>query len=213
MLKAIVIFSGGIKKEQTGRWQSTELNEADNKLGAPGGYLRVLAAKYLWDEDREQFIVATGGKGYDVIQKDPRQPLICEIIKEELMELGVNESRVLLERDSNNTLDQIKALSSFIKENDPEKITVVSSAWHLPRVKVMMEKEEGLGKILGQRKIKLRSAEEILLEKDRQQWQEKIERAYESAWLKKRIEREEKGINDFLDGRYKINKIIKNNEN
>lgn len=206
MGKAIVIISGGIKKDSGGQWHSTDLNEADNKLSAPGGYLRVLAGKYLWDENKEQGIVATGGKGYDVAQKDPRQPLICEIIKKELMELGASENSIILEKESNNTIDQIKALGFILKKNDFKEAIIISSQWHLPRVRAMVEKTGDLNirELLKQEAIKLQSAEEVLLKKDRQHWQDKIESAYQSDWLRQRIAMEEKGIADLKAGRYKI---------
>ena len=47
--EAIVLLPAGIK-QQDGTWVSTDLSEADAKLGAPGGKLRVIAAAELMKE-------------------------------------------------------------------------------------------------------------------------------------------------------------------
>ena len=46
--KAIVILSAGIIRNRKSEWANTDLSEQDNKLGAPGGKQRVIAASYLY---------------------------------------------------------------------------------------------------------------------------------------------------------------------
>lgn len=204
MLKAIVILSGGIKKDKNGRWHSTDLSEEDNRWGAPGGYLRVLAAKHLFDVEPGCIIVATGGQGYDVAVKDEQQPLICEIIKSELADLEVVKEKIILEKKSNHTIDQVKALEQIIKKNKFDEIVVISSRYHLSRVQAIMKREKALSVFLEQGKIKLRSAEEILIKSNKNKWQGIVEQAYNSQWMSQRVAEEIKGVSDFRAGKYKI---------
>lgn len=206
MAKAVIILSGGIKKDKSGRWRSTDLTQEDNELSAPGGYLRVLAGKILFESGKYDFIVAMSGRGYDVKNDEERRPAIWEIVKGELIALGVSEEKIIAEKESNTTFEQINALGNIIGENSLNEIAVISNRSHLPRVQAMMEKEKALGDSLEQGKIKLLSAEEILIESDKDKWRATIEQDYGSEWMHQRMALELKGAADFKAGKYNIKK-------
>lgn len=204
MKKAICVLSAGIKKNKRGEWVSTDLTKEDDKLGAPGGKLRVVAASYLYKENPKTIIIASGGRGWDVKDDEPNRPDLSEIIKLELIEFGVPEQNIIKENKSNKTFEQLSELNKIIDCEKINETTVITSDYHLARVKAMIEYDCELNKKLANKQIKLQSAEEICLQYDRKKWQNIIKEAYESEEMKKRIEREENGVEQIKDGTYKF---------
>jgi hypothetical protein len=84
------------------------------------------------------------------------------------------------------------------------KIGILSNDWHLPRIKTMLDNLSELKEIFDLAKVEFLSAEKICLEYGKEAWQEIIDKAYKSEALKKRIELEQKGVQDIKEGRYKI---------
>ena len=76
----------------------------------------------------------------------------------------------------------------------------------MPRIQAMIEGKGSLSNLLEQGKIKLQSAEESLIESDKDNWQEVIRMVYNSRWMNQRVISEFKGAADFRAGKYKIKK-------
>jgi len=77
---AIVLLPAGIK-QQDGTWVSTDLSEADAKLGAPGGKLRVIAAAELMKENPDALLVTGGALGFDVpVGTTSARPMLADIL-------------------------------------------------------------------------------------------------------------------------------------
>jgi hypothetical protein len=204
MKKAVCVLSAGIKKNEKGEWTSTDLTKEDDVLGAPGGKLRVAAASYLYKNNPESIIIASGGRGWDVRDDESNRPNLAEILKRELIDLGVSESSVIKENKSNKTFEQLKELKKIIVREDFAELTIITNDYHLPRVKAMLEYDDDLHELLDNGRILLRSAEEICLRYDRKKWQNIIKEDYESEEMKKRIEREENGVKQIKNGIYKF---------
>lgn len=196
---AIAVFSGGIKQDASGRWVSTDLTKEDDTLGAPGGKLRVLAAAVVSNQYPSAAVIATGNKGYDVPAKYPAdRPLLCEILKSEFIEAGVPVRRIMLEKKSHTTYQQISALAVLMAEHGWNRTAVVTSRWHIPRTRAIIERKfSGLAD-----SIELIAAEDVLIAHDKRKWESTIARAYASGWLARRIENEEKGIRQIKEGTY-----------
>ncbi|PJA18396.1 MAG: hypothetical protein COX62_08760, partial [Deltaproteobacteria bacterium CG_4_10_14_0_2_um_filter_43_8] len=95
---AIILLAAGIKQNQSGKWVSTDLSEEDDKLGAPGGKLRILAAAILVKENLNTFIITGGGKGKDIAEgTSNKRPLLAEILRDELIAEGVPLNLIQLE--------------------------------------------------------------------------------------------------------------------
>ena len=202
---AIVILGGGLKKDETGKWRTTNYDEPDDNFGVSGDRLRVVAAGYLYKNNPEQIIIASGGKGQ--LKDIPDAPTVSEVLRKELMELGVPEKIIIEEKNSGNTYQQLQEIKKIINDKKLKNIGILSNEWHLPRTKEMMETLPELKEIFNLTKVEFLSAEKICLEYDRETWQEIIEQAYQSEELKKQIELEQKGVQDIKEGRYKIRKI------
>lgn len=200
---AIVILGGGLKKDETGQWRTTNYDEPGDNFGVSGDRLRVVAAGYLYKNNPEQIIIASGGKGH--LKDIPDAPTVAEVLKKELIELGIPEE-VIIKENSGNTFQQLQELKKIINKKGLKNIGLLSNEWHLPRIKAMLEQFKELKQIFDLTKVEFLSAEKICLEYDRETWQEIIEQAYQNEELKKRIELEQKGVQDIKKGRYKIKK-------
>jgi uncharacterized SAM-binding protein YcdF (DUF218 family) len=198
---AIVVLAGGIKQGVSGRWVSTDLTDADDTLGAPGGKTRVLATAVLATAHPTTTVIASGGKGFDVPKDAPEnRPLLAEILRDELVECGVPVGRIVLESDSNTTYQALECLGALVAERDWRNIVIVTSRYHLPRLRAIVEaKFPELGASL-----RLVSAEEILSGVDPVRYKTAFADIYASAFMKERIAREERGIMQIKDGTYQF---------
>ena len=194
MPKAIAILGGILKKEKE-EWKADNLeeNEVDK--------LRIIAADYLYQDDKNQFLIALGGNKW--LKDIPDAPLLATVIKKELIERGVPAKRIIKENKSNNTYQQLQELKKIIIKQKLQQITIISSDYHLPRIKVMIEKDIKLNKMLTKDQLIIQSAEEIIIKHEPEQ-KKTIRTAYESKDMQKRIALEQKGIKDLKQGKYKL---------
>lgn len=199
--KIVVILGGGIKKDANGQWGSAGFHDR-NKFGAAGAKLRVQAAYILYSKNPKQIIIASGGRG--IYKNIVGMPTVAEVIARELTDLGVPESAIAKEEKSNTTWQQLRELKKIIKKENLGSTPIVSNRYHLPRIQAMVEADDELRALLNKRRIELVSAEEVLIKHDPNQWQEKVDKAYHSKEMKKRITIEEKGVRDIKSGTYKF---------
>lgn len=204
MKKAICVLSAGIKKNKAGYWVSTNLTKEDDKLGAPGGKLRVIAASYLYKDCPDILIIVSGGRGWDVKNDELERPDLSEIIKLELIELGVSEQNIIKENKSNKTFEQLKELKKIVDNEKFDETTIITNDYHLARVKTMLEYVQELSKMFADKRIALQSAEKICLQHDRGKWCNIIKEAYESKEMKHRMAMETDGIRQIKNGTYKF---------
>jgi len=205
-----------MKKGSDGKWRTLmSLDEGDD-FGASCDRLRVVAANYLYQDNPNLLIVASGGRGQ--FRDIPDSPPVAAIVKKELIEMGVPEKAILEEAGSNNTFEQLKEIKKLVAQEKFGKIGILSNEWHLPRIKAMVEnfpelKDIGvLCQITRSTRdisgilpvIDFLPAEDILLKYDREKWREIIDSIRASEEIKKRIGTEQKGVGDIKAGRYKI---------
>ena len=187
---AIAVFAGGIKQDAHGRWVSTDLTEEDDKLGAPGGKLRIHAATVLATAYPASIVVLCGGKGYDVPKDIPEdRPLCAEILRDELIECGIPESRLMLEKNSNTTFQQLQELEKLIQKREWKRVMIITNRYNLPRLRIAIEKK--FSQLAGVAEPV--SAEEVLIEDNTVRWKKMIDEAYDSAFMAERIAKEERG--------------------
>jgi hypothetical protein len=201
---AIVVLGGGLVKEK-GKWRTTNFSDQGDKFGALGDRLRVVAASYLYKDNSEQIIIASGGRGQIKIGSD--EPAVATIIKKELEELNVPVGKIIKEVKSKNTYDELVELQKIVKEKELKIIIIISNKYHLSRLEAMImycPELAGLKKMSAILKLTLKSAEEILIKYDSSIWQKIITKAYKNAGMKERIKLEKKGVKDIKLGKYKF---------
>ena len=203
MNSILAILSAGIKQDKNGQWVSTDFSENDVLKSAPGGKLRVEAGAYLY-KDNPIKIIAMGGVGGDKNIQGVNHPLISNILKRELEELGVKNNDIIQESKSINTYSQLQELMNIIRENNVEHVDIISSAYHLPRIKAMIENIQEFREFFNKNNLNLLSAENICIKYDEEKWQEIINNAYSSESMKKIRQHEDMGIKDLIDGKYKF---------
>lgn len=70
----------------------------------------------------------------------------ADLVKKFLHEICIPDSDVLIENQSRNTIENAQLSSALIKKKSPTtKIVVVTSAWHIPRAKLIFSKVFGEG--------------------------------------------------------------------
>jgi spore coat polysaccharide biosynthesis protein SpsF len=199
VLDAIVVLAGGIKQDHGQRWVSTDLTEDDDRQGAPGAILRIHAAAMLADIFPKAVIVASGGEGYDVpVNTLCRRPLLAEILHRELVENGVSPERIFLENKSNNTYQQLLELQTMLALKHWERAIVVTNSWHLTRVRAMLLRK--FGDLA--RRADVMAAEDVLVAAQPDRWITWLAGVYQSDFLKKRIEREHRGVRQIKNDTY-----------
>ncbi len=198
--KAIVIVGGSVRKDDQGRWRTTLLSEGDEH-GALGDRLRVIAGAMLYKEETSQKIIALGGRGQ--LAQVPNAPAVADIIKKELIACDVPVDAIITETESGNTFQQLQSLKKILHDYDFQRVLIVSNTYHLPRIEAMIEMDVELKHMLNQGHIELRSAEEILVEREPER-KEEIDRAYASKQMQERIKKEQEGVSQLKEGTYKL---------
>jgi len=207
-LDFIVVLGGGLVKDTKGVWRTTNFNESDN-FGSLGDRLRVDAVYQLYQDlsknNANPLILCSGGRGQ--LRNNPDAPTVASVLKKELLALGVPKGKILLEENSNNTYQQLKELNQIVFGKQLEGIKIVSNRYHLSRIRAMIERGPGLDYLkerLGQGKLVLVSAEEVLLDHDREKWGKFIEDVYNTPGMKERLVLEKKGADQIKKGAYKF---------
>lgn len=196
----VIVLGGGLKKEADDRWRTTNFGEEGDNFGEMGDRLRVLAAAELYRQDSQVIFVASGGRGQ--FENVPGAPAVGTVMKKELEDLGVPSDKIKKEIKSGSTREQLQELIKLILGMEPERIKIISSRWHLPRVKAMIESFAELD-FLKKQTIELLSAEDILIHQDEERWKPIVEKAYSGEGMRKRIKKEEQGIRDIKSGQYR----------
>lgn len=198
--KIYIILGGGLIKEKN-KWRTTNFNE-ENTFCADGSNIRMVAGSYLYKNDHKSSLIASGGKGQ--YKNIPNAPNVSSVLKKELIELGIPEKKIIEEKKSNNTWQQLQELKKIINKNKIKQIVVISNKYHLSRITAMIKKDNELNKLFEQSVIKLKSAEDIVLKYSPKKWKSIIKNAYNSELIKQRIKLEEKGVQDIKTGIYKL---------
>lgn len=94
------------------------------------------AAVYLQDHD-DVIAIVSGGQGQD-------EPITeASSMREELIKLGIDESRIWMEDQATSTDENMRFSLDLIEEKTgtrPEKLAILSSEYHLYRASLMAEK-------------------------------------------------------------------------
>ena len=90
------------------------------------------AAEYL-HENPETIVIASGGKGTDEVISE------AECIRNELISLGIDESRILTEDRSTTTSENMKFSMELMRFGAETKVGIVSNKYHVSRALLLAE--------------------------------------------------------------------------
>lgn len=158
----IVVFAGGFKRDKDGLWHSSDFEGSD--CGPPASHIRVLAGRYLYEENTQRKIIVSGGRGEcdSLLEKGVT---LSSIMKQELMDFGIPDGSILEDPLANNTYQSLRNLSQLIQQYGMRKIMLVSSEHHhLNRIKAMLENVLAFSEM--NKIITLVSAENVVSAKD-----------------------------------------------
>lgn len=201
MNSQMIIILGGRIINGASEWRTSNLDEADN-FGIIGDRLRVVAGSLLYRNNPDNLVMAIGGQGQ--LKNLPDVPPISEIIKKELIELGVPSENILTESESGNTWQQLMIIKKIINKKEVDKSIIVSNEYHLERIRALIGCDSVLSKIFESKKLELRAAEKILLQYQPKIWEKTIEEAYRGEKMKQRIETEKRGVAEIKSKKYKF---------
>ena len=200
MNKAIVILAGGFTRDASGEWHSSPFG-APATVSMSGSYVRITAAAMLAKRDKDAIVVPSGGRG----QADKLFPpglFLSTVMKRELVLEGVPESSILEENQSGNTLQQLREIVRLTQEHRWPWVKIVSSRFHLPRIRAMIEYLEIMETL--RLVVEYVSAEEVVLSQEPDEWRTAIDTAYASDEFQQLMELEVRGVKQLQDGTYRM---------
>jgi len=197
----IVILGGGIKKESN-HWRTTNFHEKGDKFGAVGDHWRVLAAHLLYHPETNQLFLVVGGRGQ--LENIPNTPYIANIIKQELITLGIPSKLIQTEIKSNNTYQQLLAIKKWQTKNKVNLIKIISNRYHLPRLRAFLKYAPGL--FPWSSPPILLAAETIIRHQKPNLYKKELAYIYKSKSLKQRIALEKEGCIQIINKTYNYGK-------
>lgn len=203
--KALIAILGGGLAFENGDWRPTTFFEKED-LQRLGDNYRILAGAELYNRSVKNghmpVIFVSGGKG---ASKNPDHPIIADFLKKDLISIGIPSGSILKDRDSNNTFAQLLAVQKQIFEKRFDSVRIVSSKYHIPRIRAMImhsAKLSGLKRKLSGKYLKILSAESILLKTDSHRWKKELDSVYKSDFMAERIRMEKRGIRQIVNNTY-----------
>lgn len=188
--EAIIIPAGGSVRGDDGSYRSTSYEDGD-AFGTLGGYSRVEAASLL-AKKYPSTVVVPSGKG----SAAPGIPSHAQVMEGELIELGVERRRILLEENSTTTLDGVMFANKLAVEKGWHHLIIVSNKYHLPRLQAMWES-------LGSEVEAIFVAAEDIIIAARPEFKTEFDIIKGTPSYLKRLESEARGLEAFRSGAYR----------
>ncbi len=210
----VIILCGGLYKEIDGTFHPTQYSHSD-EYGMLGGFIRVDAAAALYLQKKARtFCFSTGISEKQLSKFGPVVPSEAKIYSKSFLSLIAREKKInlyqnmplvpasiILEAKSVNTTSNLQETLQISKIKQWENIAVLSSRYHIPRVRalytlVSKQQETAINKVT------FLSAEEVLKTNPSKKYNEEIAAAYKTVEAKKRIKHELQGLRNITDGTY-----------
>lgn len=185
----IIVFGGLIKKGDNGKWRSGNFNK-----------FRVLAGYYLYknlSKNHKTTLIASGGNG--IYRNMPNVPPVAEVMKQELIRLGLKSGEIIKEPKTLSTYHELVWVKKLLRKN--KKIIIISNAYHLPRIEAFINCLPALKEL--KRTVKLIAAEKIVTKYNKELGL-KISKILKSKQVAQIITEEKKGIKALRSGHYKF---------
>ncbi len=114
------------------------LNKRNNEIAFNWAGDRLFQAIALYKKGQIKQILLSGGSANLINQKIKEADLAIQYLKL----IGIPDSAILIENQSRNTIENARNSLALIAKNNPEaKILVITSAWHIPRAKLIFDRQ------------------------------------------------------------------------
>ena len=202
MKEYLIVLAGGLRQDKNGTWHTTLGENQSSENGLLNDRLRVLAAEALWKDHNDSIILSSGGQGTlkDIL---PAGLTPSKVIKDELIELGVQPECIIEENKTATTYEQLISINEMIKSGALSgKVKIISNNYHLPRIEAMINYTKLKNDLSGH--IELVGAEDVLMKYKKAEWEDFIEKAEKSEVMVERLKNEAKGVEQIKNGTYKF---------
>jgi uncharacterized SAM-binding protein YcdF (DUF218 family) len=116
------------------------INKRTGKIAFNWASDRLFEAISLYRTGKIDKILITSGNA-NLVDKQIKEG---DLVYHYLREIGIADSAILIENKSRNTIENAALSYKLIKKLDPKaKILVITSAWHIPRAKMIFSKQFG----------------------------------------------------------------------
>lgn len=212
---AILILSGAMNLNKvTGKYRSSAFSDKDIHSGTQmitGGKDRVIAAAEASEFLPNSKLVTTSRP------LDSDLPSYASIMAKELERLGVPYEKIIKQEESIDTIGGLIDMIKLTKERRWTKIAILSSGYHIPRIKEIFNQLENL---LDPRNKDYETSIESLefvrkntkatfvpadkiLQLRSSHYEKYFEKVKKTGEYKKRMDSEERGIKDIKKGTYR----------
>lgn len=215
---AVVVVSGASKyNDKKGRYEMGSFSDVDDSGLVAGGKERVIAAVEMYNSFPGSTFVATSQNA------DPTIPTYASIIVAELIRMGIPAEKVVEENQSYRTVDGLKHTLLLSRERGWNKIVFLTSGYHVPRVRTMLEHilefsqdKEEQALLLDIKKaiergvfvVQVVSADDILPFRSKH-YDTYLDTVKELPGYQARVASEQKGVQDIKTGKYIFSAPIK----
>jgi uncharacterized SAM-binding protein YcdF (DUF218 family) len=142
LLCVILLLSMNSIFRGIGKWlNATDAPQQTEMCFVLGGnsYERGIAATELFKQFPQQKFIATGGNyPYQILCLDTTM-LESELTRHFMLSQGVPANQVDTLSSAHSTMDESNEILAWCKSNNAKKITVISSAFHMRRVRMVFE--------------------------------------------------------------------------
>ncbi|QXU40305.1 YdcF family protein [Pedobacter sp. D749] len=114
------------------------LNKRNNEIAFNGAGDRLFQAIALYKKGYIKQILISGGNA-NIIDSQVKE---ADLAFKYLKLIGIPDTAILIEKRSRNTVENARYSMALITKNNPNaKILVITSAWHIPRAKLIFDKQ------------------------------------------------------------------------
>jgi uncharacterized SAM-binding protein YcdF (DUF218 family) len=213
---AVIILGGGLQKTG-GKFYPTDYRHED-EFGMLGAGMRMVTATEMYIESQTRnFVFATGVTDKNRAKFGDNVPTEAEIYEEKFLRVieglkkrpdyktkleNLPPPNVIKEDKSFNTASNIEEISKIIKKQGWQNVRIVSSKYHIPRIKALYEHAQNNDLELKNVKIEFISAEDFVINKKPGRYDKTIKQYYQTDAAKRRLESEARGLHDLQHGTY-----------
>jgi uncharacterized SAM-binding protein YcdF (DUF218 family) len=114
------------------------LNKRNNEIAFSGASDRLFQAIALYKKGEINKILLSSGSA-NLIDKEVKE---ADLAVKYLRLIGIPDSAILIENQSRNTIENAKYSLALIEKKNPDaKVLVITSAWHIPRAKLIFDRQ------------------------------------------------------------------------